>query len=310
MTAAMALAANRPPTMPVHQQLKLLVDERLERLMPADAEPQPLVRAMRHVLLSPGKRLRPLLVLMGTAELGGDALAALEVGCALEMVHAASLVLDDLPCMDDASLRRGQPTTHLVYGEDVAVLASIALLSRAFGLVACQRHLDPMVRAELSCMLSACIGTEGLVAGQLDDLRGGRAAAGLAAVEHRHLRKTGALFVAAIESAAAIAGPIDEPRLACLRDFAKHLGIAFQCCDDLLDATRSSAALGKDVGKDAGKSTVVSLLGIEGARRTMHLHLARAHAIAGGPLGRNGVPGPLAEFLDCAFGPELQAALA
>lgn len=297
--------------MPGPQRLKFLIDERLDRLVPAAAEPQVLMRAMRHALLAPGKRLRPLLTLMCTAELGGDTLAALEVGCALEMIHAASLVLDDLPCMDDAVLRRDQPTTHLVYGEDVTVLASVALLSRAFGLVACQHHLSPSVRSDLVGLLAACVGCEGLVAGQIDDLHGGCGAAGLRAVEQRHLRKTGALFVAAIESAAAIAGPVDAERLAALREFAAHLGIAFQCCDDLLDAGCGAAPIGKDVGKDAGKSTYVSLLGVEGAYRTMRLHLARAHALAAGPaISRDGAPCALVQFLDRAFGPELQAAIA
>jgi geranylgeranyl diphosphate synthase type II len=287
------------------------IDRRLDELVPdgdgdADA-PASLRDAMRHVLLAPGKRLRPLLALASTAELGADPAVALDAACALEMIHAASLALDDLPCMDDARLRRGRPTLHVAYGEDVAILASIALLSRAFSVVAGQRTLAPRVRAGLAATLAECVGSEGLAGGQFDDLRGAAQRTGDSA-QRCNLRKTGALFAAAIEVGTQIA-QAPAARRARLREFALHLGCAFQIRDDVLDATRTSAEVGKDTGRDAGKCTVVALLGVEQAHRELRAHLNAAHRAATGDT-RGGPRSSLVEFLRVAFGAELPAALA
>lgn len=308
MDRAATLAIDNAPTV-CAQQLRSLVDGRLSALLPGiDAQPQILHRAMRHLVLAPGKRLRPLLMAMCAIELGGDELAVLDVACALEMVHAASLILDDLPCMDDAALRRGVATTHIEFGEDVALLASIALLGRAFEVVGQQRHLDARHRADITRLLGGCIGSQGLAGGQADDLRADRLRCDTVAVEHRNFCKTGTLFVVAVEAAASIRMASDL-EVARLREFATRLGAAFQICDDILDATRPALAAGKDTGKDAGKSTVVSLLGVHGARRAMHEHLQQACRIARSiAIERDAVgSGALVEFLHVAFGTEMQA---
>ena len=293
------------------QQLRSLVDGRLGALLPGvDVQPHLLHRAMRHLVLAPGKRLRPLLTAMCAIELGGDELTVLDVACAIEMVHAASLILDDLPCMDDATLRRGVATTHIEFGEDVALLASIALLGRAFEVVAQQRQLDARHRADVTRLIAGCIGSQGLTGGQFDDLRADRVRCDALAIEQRNFCKTGTLFVVAVEAAASIRMAADH-EVARLRDFATRLGAAFQICDDILDATRPASAAGKDTGKDAGKSTVVALLGVHGARRAMHEHLRQAHRLAQSIADERDAAGSgaLVEFLHLAFGSEMQAIL-
>ena len=145
------------------------LDARLADLVPASS--QPLGAAMNYAVSTPGKRLRPLLLLLIATQLGQTVDAALDAACAVEMVHAASLVLDDLPCMDDAPLRRGQPSTHARFGEDVAVLTGVALLNQAYDLLARAAHLPPQDRLDMIQALSNAVGLEGLVAGQALDLR-------------------------------------------------------------------------------------------------------------------------------------------
>ncbi|HYF58739.1 MAG TPA: polyprenyl synthetase family protein [Burkholderiaceae bacterium] len=290
--------------------LRAAIERRLDELVPDDPGPQGVLRqAMRWSLLAPGKRLRPLLAMAAARELGADPADALDAGCALEMLHAASLVLDDLPCMDDAQLRRGRPTLHVAYGEDVAILASIALLSRAFQVVATQRSLPASVRGAVSAALAEAIGADGLAAGQIEDLRGAPARASAADAQRCNLRKTGALFLAAVEVGGAVARA-PAARRERLGEFALHLGCAFQIRDDLLDATARPEQVGKDTGRDGERRTIVGLLGVERAAREMRAHLAAAHRAAAGP-GR-GAPAdsPLAAFLHAAFGDELRAALA
>ncbi|HEY0420132.1 MAG TPA: polyprenyl synthetase family protein [Acetobacteraceae bacterium] len=252
------------------------VNRRLEALLPAGRDPShPLHSSMRYALMAPGKRIRPLLTILSTSVLGADDAAALDAGCALEMVHTASLILDDLPSMDDARLRRGQKAAHLVFGEDVAILAAISLLSRAFGVLASVRHLPGAVRAELVEILSEATGACGLSGGQVDDLREAfcaRPAERIAAVNHL---KTGMLFLAAVEMAASIAR-VGEGERAALRRFAENLGWAFQLRDDLLDEDGVPAVTGKDAGQDRGKSTLVATLGRDGAALRLRGHLAEA----------------------------------
>lgn len=290
-------------------RLRAAIDLRLGGLLaPADGEPSTLNRAMRHLLLAPGKRLRPLLVALCAIELGGDELDLLEVGCAFEMVHAASLILDDLPCMDDARLRRGLPATHVEFGQDVAILAAIAMLGRAFEVVATQRHLDAARRVEVSRLLAGCIGSQGLSGGQFDDLRAEQGCCDAASLQRRNHAKTGVLFLAAVDAAAVVHDACAERRER-LRRYAAHLGAAFQICDDIHDATQPASAIGKDTGQDARRTTVVALLGVQQARRAMQDHLAQALAIARefahGCAGAE--PGMLVVFLHAAFGPEMRA---
>lgn len=215
--------------------LQEAVDDRLTALIATDRTANALDEALSYSLLSPGKRLRPLLTIFAAWEFGPRDLRALDAGCALEMVHAASLVLDDLPAMDNASMRRGQPAAHVRFGEDVALLTVVSLLSRAYSVLGEAPGLPAHVRAELVAILSQAIGAEGLSRGQLLDLRGAGAASGDGAnqSEANHL-KTGVLFVATVEMAAAILELHDE-RLTRLRRVALHLGQAFQLMDDLAD---------------------------------------------------------------------------
>ena len=287
-------------------ELRARVDARLATLLDAGATaPTPLREAVRHALLSPGKRLRPVLALLAAEQFGDGrrgAAAALDAGCAIEMVHAASLVLDDLPCMDDAELRRGRPTTHRRFGEDMAVLAAISLLNQAYATVAAVPGLPADARLELVSGLTRAVGFEGLVAGQARDLRERDAYAEATPLHELNRQKTGVLFVAAVESGAQAAGATGA-RLEAARAFARDLGEAFQILDDLLDVTATSESAGKDVGQDGDKPTVVSLIGPDGARAEMHRRLQAAlnHLDDGGP-------GPLSRFAELLFGAMPEAA--
>jgi len=285
---------------PAMKDLPALVDQRLDRLLPSPlAKTDSLCRAMRYALLAPGKRLRPILTVLATWELGVDDLAALDAGCALEMVHAASLILDDLPAMDDAKVRRGQAATHLAFGEDVAMLAAIRLLSRAFGIVGSLADQAPSVRSALVGILSDAVGCDGLVGGQHRDLRRQRGASDMADLAHGNHLKTGLLFLAAVDMAGEIAA-VRGDRLARLRTFATELGQAFQILDDLLDGEPSPEAIGKDVGQDGAKETIVSLLGPRQAQARLHHHVARA---LDGLDASGAGPGPLRAFAHQIFGP-------
>ncbi|HYE00282.1 MAG TPA: polyprenyl synthetase family protein, partial [Alphaproteobacteria bacterium] len=250
------------------------VDRRLDDLLnDLHEDGNALHLAMRDAALAPGKRLRPLIVLLAGRDLGCASPALVDAGCALELVHAASLVLDDLPCMDDATLRRGRPATHIRFGQDVAVLAAIGLLSRAFAVLAAL-PATPGRRAALSAMLAEAIGPAGLVGGQYADLRPGALSAAARIADTNRL-KTGALFAAGTGMAAEIAGAgLRQRRL--LQDFSAEFGQAFQLLDDLLDGEATAAALGKDVGQDAGKATLVAALGARAARAALKDHLDRA----------------------------------
>ncbi|WP_082666153.1 polyprenyl synthetase family protein [Aureimonas sp. AU4] len=262
---------------PERLELRRRVDLRLDELMPPALPGQAkLDQAMRESVLAPGKRLRPILTLLVAEELGGLSEPALDAGCAVEMVHAASLILDDLPCMDDAELRRGQPTTHRAHGEDVAVLAAIAVLSAAYGTLARLRALSPAAKGECVAILADAVGAHGLVAGQFLDLHGGRSARPLSDIAEGNGLKTGALFAAAAEIGAVVAGA-DAAVRAELRAFASEIGLAFQLLDDLLDGEAHAGLTGKDVGKDAGKSTIVALIGPAQVERRIDRHIDAAH---------------------------------
>jgi geranylgeranyl diphosphate synthase type II len=221
---------------------------------------------MRYSLLAAGKRVRPVLTIMTTAHLGGREQVALDPACAIEMVHTASLILDDLPCMDDAALRRGRPANHRVFGEDTALLAAMALLNGAYAVIVNASGVPDALRVRLIDSLTGAIGTSGLIAGQERDLHGNAQGGEDTGVEQIHLEKTAALFVAATETGARLAG-LGEHQLEPLRTFGRDLGLAFQIADDLIDVSSSESAAGKDVGKDGYKATFVSSLGSAQARR-------------------------------------------
>lgn len=255
------------------QQLRDGLERRLDALLPTVGNERDLVAlAMRDGTLAPGKRLRPLLLMLATEGLGGPAQAALDLGCAVEMVHAASLVLDDLPCMDDALMRRGRPTVHLTFGQDVAILAAIALLSRAFAVIAAIEGVPALARTQLVTRLSDAVGSQGLVQGQFQDLHDGTQARTAAQIATTNQLKTGVLFSSILDMACIISDASPHCR-ALLGQFAQDLGQAFQLHDDLCDCDPAS---GKDLGKDAGKSTLVALCGEAEVRERLREHLARA----------------------------------
>ncbi|MBA1273722.1 polyprenyl synthetase family protein [Stutzerimonas azotifigens] len=295
----MALSVSDPQTV-LEQFLRALrtrVDTRLGELLPGPTHPQdPIAAAMREGTLAPGKRIRPLLLLLALQDFDRLDEGAFDIACALEMIHAASLFLDDMPCMDDASLRRGRPTIHVQFGEDIAILAAVALLSHAFSVAACAQGVAHPVRTQMVCLLSQAIGSQGLVRGQYFDLREGRQQRPLDAIANANQLKTGSLFTAALEMAALFAR-CDVRQRNLLRGFAVELGHAFQLLDDL-DDSMSSQQTGKDSGKDDGKSTVISLLGADATRQLLkeHVRYAEDH------LARLGLAGGLlSQLLDRLF---------
>jgi geranylgeranyl diphosphate synthase type II len=225
--------------------------------------PPRLAEAIRYSLLAPGKRLRPTLALLAAEACGSHRSVALPVAVAVEMVHAYSLIHDDLPAMDDDDLRRGRPTCHKAFDEGLAILAGDALLALAFEVIA--ENVQPAGVAAACCgVLARAAGATQLVGGQADDLAGASFAGALETLESIHARKTGAMILAALELGALVADA-DSVRRRALADYGRRLGLAFQITDDLLDVRGSEAAVGKRVGKDAerGKLTFPGVLGIE-----------------------------------------------
>ncbi|MDE2119543.1 MAG: polyprenyl synthetase family protein [Betaproteobacteria bacterium] len=229
-----------------------------------------------------GKRMRPLLVWATGECLGADTAALDAAACATEMIHAYSLVHDDLPCMDNDVLRRGLPTVHVRFGEAMALLAGDALQTRAFEVLTGDAALAPALQARLCALLAGAAGAAGMAGGQALDLQATGRRLDLDALSDMHARKTGALLRASVLMGLACAAQRDA-RLAgvcepALREYAQCVGLAFQVVDDVLDASMDSATLGKTAGKDAeqGKATFVSLLGIEPAREYAQRLLAQA----------------------------------
>ncbi len=258
--------------------------------LPPDC-PARLCEAIRYSLLAPGKRLRPLLVLMAAETCGGNAEAAMPAACAVEMVHAYSLIHDDLPCMDDDDLRRGRPTCHKVYGEAMAVLAGDALLTMAFEVLS--GNVRPArVAADCCLELARAAGPSALVGGQADDLEGINGLADIGRLEAIHRRKTGAMIQVSIRLGAMIARASRRQRSA-LEKYGQRIGLAFQITDDLLDVGGDEKALGKRAGKDAerGKLTFPGLLGVEESRR-------RAEQLVNEALAAVATLGPQAEGLE------------
>ncbi len=254
--------------------IRARIDARLAEMLAGEDLNTPVSAAMHRGTLPAGKRVRPILLILAARDLGHDSAALIDLGCAIEMVHAGSLIVDDLPCMDDASLRRGQPTIHRRFGEDVAILATVGLLARAFATVASLEPVDSGVRARLVSCLAEAVGTQGLVRGQYEDLHEGLRARSASAITTTNELKTGVLFSATLHMAGLIAGA-SEAQQHNLHRFAIELGHSFQLLDDLTDGEPDT---GKDANKDLGKSTLVGLLGAEAARQQLVGHLTRADA--------------------------------
>lgn len=264
------------------------VEAALSRWVGTDA-PAGLGEAMRYAVLDGGKRLRPLLVLAArdavAASEGKERSAALDeaalrAACAAELIHAYSLVHDDMPCMDNDVLRRGKPTVHVQFGEARALLAGDALQALAFELLTpAGDAVAPGVQAKLCRLLSHAAGSAGMAGGQAIDLASVGVALDEAQLRHMHRLKTGALLQGSVLMGAAC-GQADAPALAGLSAYGAALGLAFQVVDDILDVVADSAALGKTAGKDAAadKPTYVSLLGLAPAQACARQLLAEAHA--------------------------------
>lgn len=263
------------------------VEDALSRWVGVNA-PVLLGDAMRYAVLDGGKRLRPLLVLAAAEAVGGHADAALRAACAAELIHAYSLVHDDLPCMDNDVLRRGKPTVHVKFGEADALLAGDALQALAFELLTPEEaSFTPAVQARLCRLLARAAGSEGMAGGQAIDLASVGVALDEDSLRRMHRLKTGALLQGSVEMGAACAEHVAAAALAALRDYGAALGLAFQIVDDILDVTADSQTLGKTAGKDAAsdKPTYVSLLGLDGARA----EAAQLHREALAALERSGL---------------------
>jgi len=266
------------------------VDAALEQaLPPRHPDPGRLVEAMRYTLMLPGKRLRGIVCLAVAEVFGGKEREVIPLSVAVEMIHASSLILDDLPSFDNAMRRRGAPTNHRVFGEATAVLASVALLSGAF------RHLARSSRPRMMGpddaigtigQLAEAVGESGMVAGEALDLLARGARTGFEELEQIHALKTGSLFIACAVDAGRRSGA-GTAEQAALKAYAKNLGLAFQITDDLLDAVGDPEKTGKDVGLDDSGASFVTFAGIDGARQLAADLIATASASLA-PLGRRG----------------------
>ncbi|MDR1816184.1 MAG: polyprenyl synthetase family protein [Clostridiales Family XIII bacterium] len=264
------------------ERLKALVDAHLETALPEiPKEAWTLEEAMRYSLLAPGKRLRPVLLLLACECCGGETEEALPYACAVEMIHCYSLIHDDLPAMDDDDLRRGRPTSHRVFGEATAILAGDGLLSAAFermlgaGAAAGAQGAGRPMRAAYE--IAAGCGCAGMIAGQICDIEAEGLTVSAGRLDFIHAHKTGALIRAAVRAGAQLAGASEE-MLAQLTAYAEALGLAFQIADDLLDAEGRTQDIGKTAGKDAaaGKATWPAVHGTEAARARLSELTARA----------------------------------
>ncbi|HRI43364.1 MAG TPA: polyprenyl synthetase family protein [Fimbriimonadaceae bacterium] len=253
------------------------VDRVLASLLPAEAEPpEELHQAMRYSCLAPGKRLRPALCLASARAVDGDDEAVLPAACAIEMVHAFSLIHDDLPALDDDDFRRGRPTCHKVFGEAVAILAGDALFALAFETIA---QVESTAERRLSALaeLASQSGTKGVVGGEVLDILAEGTDSSEAQIRRIHELKTASLMAGSCAIGATLGG--GEMRdVELLREFGREIGLAFQIVDDLLDETAASEVIGKPAGSDRrhGKATYPRLYGVEGAREEAERHTRKA----------------------------------
>ncbi len=279
---------------PELRALSVRADEVLARLLPDESlAPIELHRAMRYAVLGGGKRLRPLLVYASGLAFGATPEVLDGSAAAVEIIHAYSLVHDDLPAMDDDALRRGRPTCHIVFGEAMAILAGDALQALAFDVLANDRALDvdAATRLDMLRTLGHACGSHGMAGGQALDLAAVGQRLTPAELERRHVHKTGALIRASVRLGALAAGCRDEGVLAALETYGHSIGLAFQIRDDLLDIEAETAQLGKTAGKDvaANKPTYPAILGVDASRAELAALTARAlDAVA--PLGPRAQP--------------------
>jgi geranylgeranyl diphosphate synthase type II len=271
------------------------VDDFLDRNLPPDTDyPESIHRAMRYSLFAGGKRLRPVLALAASEAVGGNRDDVLPVAAALEMIHTYSLIHDDLPAMDDDSLRRGKPTSHVVFGEAIAILAGDGLLTEAFRLLAASPSSDlshPERRLRAVAVLAEAAGVQGMVGGQVVDIESEGKPVGPETLDYIHRHKTGAIIRGAVQLGAILGGGSEED-IERLTGYGRDVGLAFQIVDDILDVEGDAAALGKTAGKDerAGKATYPRIHGMDAARAKAKelaeqaAELAETYGAAGQPL--------------------------
>lgn len=252
---------NRTPAFFFEYQQR--VEAELKRLIPAEGD-SAVQQSMAYTVHAPSKHVRPVLTLLSVEICGGEGARAVPVAAVIELVHASSLILDDLPSMDDAPLRRGKAANHRQHGEAMAILAAFGLLNMAFATLA--REYDPVLSSRLAALIAGAVGLDGLIGGQALDLLATDQQISFETLERIHRGKTGALFSASAVAGALVAAATAED-IARLDAFARNLGLAFQIVDDLLDVEGDPAETGKAVRADLKKTTFVSFSGVAGARQ-------------------------------------------
>lgn len=272
------------------EELRIEIDGTLDALLPpADAYPPLIHEAQRYAVFSGGKRVRPALLLLSAEATGGSRARVRDAAAGMELIHTASLILDDLPSQDNAPVRRGRPATHVRFDEATAVLAATSLLTLGMQSVA-ENARRAGVSAETLArtlqLVAEAIGTRGMIGGQVVDLSHGAGRDSMETLEYIHSHKTGVLFIACAEVGALLSGA-GEDEAAALGGFAKNLGLAYQITDDLLDLEGRAEVIGKPSGQDAGKTTFAVLFGAEVSRRVSgELFDAAERALA--PFGERG----------------------
>lgn len=276
-----------------------VIENKLNELLPESGERySSAVNAMRYSLLSGGKRIRPILLLEFYSLFGGRAESALNFAAAIEMIHTYSLIHDDLPCMDNDDMRRGKPSCHKAFGYDTALLAGDALLTHAFLAAASTADIPPERVSRAISVLAQKVGIYGMVGGQVMDLDFEKNGANGEELTAMYIKKTSCLLEAAAMCGAVLAGA-DEETVKKTEEYAENLGLAFQITDDILDCTADEKTLGKPIGSDEknGKTTFVTLLGLDGAKQRAALLTKKAEDILNGFSGDTSYLKELTEYL-------------
>ena len=276
-----------------------VIENKLNELLPESGERySSAVNAMRYSLLSGGKRIRPILLLEFYSLFGGRAESALNFAAAIEMIHTYSLIHDDLPCMDNDDMRRGKPSCHKAFGYDTALLAGDALLTHAFFAAANAADIPPERVSRAISVLAQKAGIYGMVGGQVMDLDFEKNGANGEELTAMYIKKTSCLLEAAAMCGAVLAGA-DEETVKKTEEYAENLGLAFQITDDILDCTADEKTLGKPIGSDKknGKTTFVTLLGLDGAKQRAALLTKKAEDILNGFSGDTSYLKELTEYL-------------
>lgn len=268
------------------QDRQKIVEEALERYLPGeDNIPSDIYKAIRYSVFNGGKRIRPILCLAAADVVGGDLGVTIPVACALELIHSYSLIHDDLPAMDDDDFRRGKPTCHKVFGEDIAILAGDALLTEAFVLLSRTEKVRLSAEKRIAVIqeIAQAAGIDGMVGGQALDVLSEKFASDEKTLREIHRRKTGALIAAAVKSGAIISNAPKE-KIQALAEYGINVGLAFQIADDILNVEGDRELMGKETGSDAarGKLTYPSLMGLEKAKEKLTKYIDAAEVSLSG----------------------------